>query len=45
MDSLIISKGAEVRKPGGVEAGDPTASMMEVAVSDGDVKCRREMKN
>jgi hypothetical protein len=26
-----------VRKPGGVEAGDPTASVVEVAVSDGDM--------
>jgi hypothetical protein len=36
-DSPIVSKGAEVRKPGGVEAVDPTASVVEVAVSDGDM--------
>jgi hypothetical protein len=36
-DSLIVSKGAEVRKPGGVEVGDPAASVVEVAVLDGDM--------
>jgi hypothetical protein len=36
-DSPIISKGAEVRKPGEVEAGEPTASVVEVAVSDDDM--------
>jgi hypothetical protein len=36
-DSLIISKEAEVRKPGGADAGDPTASVVEVGVSDGDM--------
>jgi hypothetical protein len=37
MDSPVISKGVEVRKPGGMEAGVPTASMVDVLVSDGDL--------
>jgi hypothetical protein len=36
-DSPVVSKGAEVGKLGGVEAGDPTASVVEVAVLDGDM--------
>jgi hypothetical protein len=36
-DSPIVSKGVKVRKPGGVEVGYPTASAVEVEVSDGDM--------